>query len=269
MQDTEIIQKFNKGNSPGQPALTYPLTEVPTYENKLHSPIAAESDFVPLLDKPYVTLGDSLEVAAAVRQTLLKQWPSDYAVKYNLGTGIAEPLVAARVENSLDLARLVGMDKPTDLYNILNSWILDNAGAERHVDQLAHTEFLEHTIGDVHKMVSLIDAALRRAFEEKWYWGLCRPEESLAPFVEVSLYPEGCPNHPSYPAGHGTVAGVVYAFLTSRYRLNKKQHDMIELSARQFAHGRTFAGVHYAIDNDAGFMLGVSVALEHGYHPAT
>lgn len=99
-----------------------------------------------------------------------------------------------------------------------------------------------------------------------------------------AAYPEGCPTHPSYPAGHAAIAGacstVLKAFFDESYVLPEPvvaSPDGLSLQpwrgapltlgneldklASNIAHGRNFAGVHWRADSDAGIRLGERVAL--------
>jgi hypothetical protein len=97
-------------------------------------------------------------------------------------------------------------------------------------------------------------------------------------------YVEGCPLHPSYPAGHAAIAGACATILKAMFQgtdlvsgavtssadglslvpyedtaltlggeLNKLAYNMIM--------GRNFAGIHYRSDADAGIALGEAVAI--------
>jgi hypothetical protein len=101
-------------------------------------------------------------------------------------------------------------------------------------------------------------------------------------------YPEGSPTHPSYPTGHGSVAGACVTILkfffdgsfvipnpavssddglslvpytgadagqiTVNGELNKLAHNV------SFGHG-IHAGIHYRSDTDASLLLGEAVAI--------
>jgi len=115
------------------------------------------------------------------------------------------------------------------------------------------------------------------------------------PFLP-SLYPEGSPTHPSFPAGHACVAGacvtIMKAFLklhnddltpvkwTSVFGNIKKVSDTTgelentidsnetivgELNklASNVALGRDIAGVHYRCDGDCGLKMGERVAISY------
>ena len=102
-------------------------------------------------------------------------------------------------------------------------------------------------------------------------------------YLLSQAYPEGCPSHPAYPAGHATVAGAcvtilkfwfnetwlipapvkpssdgstllpIVANLTVGGELNKLAYNV--------ALGRDWAGVHYRSDGDQGLRLGQAMAV--------
>jgi hypothetical protein len=96
-------------------------------------------------------------------------------------------------------------------------------------------------------------------------------------------YPEGCPTHPAYPAGHATIAGacvtVLKAFFKESFEIpapvqaNSVGDALLpyagaltvggELNklASNIALGRDTAGVHWRTDGEAGMRLGEEVAL--------
>ena len=98
-------------------------------------------------------------------------------------------------------------------------------------------------------------------------------------------YPEGCPPHPSYPSGHGTVVGACVTALKALFDENRKLRfplqptrdgkDWESISpglpaptvggelnklATCMAVGRNFAGIHWRSDAWQGLLLGESVA---------
>jgi hypothetical protein len=97
-------------------------------------------------------------------------------------------------------------------------------------------------------------------------------------------YPEGCPLHASYPAGHATVAGACSATLKAFFDETQivtncvvASDDGLSLNpytgpaltvggeinklASNIHMGRDFAGIHYRSDGEAGFLLGEQVAI--------
>ncbi|HRC85225.1 MAG TPA: vanadium-dependent haloperoxidase, partial [Thermoanaerobaculia bacterium] len=98
-------------------------------------------------------------------------------------------------------------------------------------------------------------------------------------------YPEGCPTHPAYPAGHAVIAGacvtVLKAFFVEaaivpepvvpspdgRSLLPWKGPSLtvggeLDKLASNIGMGRNFAGLHWRTDLQAGLALGEDVALQ-------
>jgi hypothetical protein len=103
-------------------------------------------------------------------------------------------------------------------------------------------------------------------------------------YLLPQAFPEGCPLHPAYPAGHATVAGACSALLKAFFDENGLVTDAVvansdgtkllpytdtaltvggEINKLAFnvAIGRNFAGIHYRSDAMAGFALGEEVAI--------
>lgn len=97
-------------------------------------------------------------------------------------------------------------------------------------------------------------------------------------------FPEGSPLHPSYPAGHATVAGACSVMLKAFFDETQIVTDCVVASADglslqpytgsaltvggeinklvfNVAIGRNFAGIHYRSDAEAGFLLGEEAAI--------
>jgi len=97
-------------------------------------------------------------------------------------------------------------------------------------------------------------------------------------------YPEGCPTHTSYPAGHPTIAGACVTMLKAFFKESFVIPSPVEAStdglsllpyvgsaltvggelnklAGNFALGRDFAGVHWRSDGIAALTLGEAVAV--------
>lgn len=97
-------------------------------------------------------------------------------------------------------------------------------------------------------------------------------------------YPEGCPTHPSYPAGHAVIAG---ACATALKACLDESHEIpepvvasadglslkpyagppltvggeLDKLATNIAFGRDFAGLHFRSDGSGGLKLGEDVAI--------
>jgi hypothetical protein len=110
-------------------------------------------------------------------------------------------------------------------------------------------------------------------------------------YLLPQVYPEGSPVHPSYPAGHATVAGacvtVLKAFFDEAYRIpnpvqpNNDGTDLVPATnydgsslsrpltvgneldklASNISLGRNMAGIHYRSDYTQSLLLGESVAI--------
>lgn len=114
-------------------------------------------------------------------------------------------------------------------------------------------------------------------------------------YLLTLLYPEGSPNHPSYPAGHAVVAGACITVLKAFFKThddelnpiawpktpqhsidgdslnNYEELDKDSLTivgefnklASNMSIGRNIAGVHYRSDGDRGIDLGEKFAIKY------
>lgn len=102
-------------------------------------------------------------------------------------------------------------------------------------------------------------------------------------YLLAQAYPEGSPTHPSYPAGHATVAGscvtVLKAIFNEEFvlpesaQVNRDGTTLEELGneltlggelnklASNIALGRNMAGVHWRADGDDGLVAGEEAAI--------
>ena len=105
-------------------------------------------------------------------------------------------------------------------------------------------------------------------------------------YLLSQAYPEGSPTHPSYPAGHSTVAGACVTVLKAFYDTSHEFDEVkapdptdptdlddvgvgksvtvggeLNKLAANIAIGRDWAGVHYRTDATAGFALGERLAI--------
>lgn len=103
-------------------------------------------------------------------------------------------------------------------------------------------------------------------------------------YLLPQTYPEGAPLHPSYPAGHATVAGACSALLKAFFDESATLNECVMPTAdglllvpydgppltvggevnklaANIAMGRDFAGIHYRSDAEAGFRLGEDIAI--------
>lgn len=103
-------------------------------------------------------------------------------------------------------------------------------------------------------------------------------------YLLPQAYPEGCPTHPAYPAGHAAIAGagvtILKAFFNECFLLPAPVvassdgatllpysgppltvGDELNKLAVNVAMGRDFAGIHWRTDTSEGIMLGEAVAI--------
>jgi len=103
-------------------------------------------------------------------------------------------------------------------------------------------------------------------------------------YLLSQAYPEGCPTHPSYPAGHAAIAGACATALKAFFDESSEIHAPVEASAdglslvpykgatltvggelnklvANISMGRNAAGVHWRSDASEGLRLGEAVAL--------
>ncbi len=113
---------------------------------------------------------------------------------------------------------------------------------------------------------------------------LARVHQRQGSYLLSQVYPEGCPTHPAYPAGHAAIAGACVTVLKACFDaqfvlpnplvaaadgLRRVPYSGEPLSvggelhklAANMAFGRDTAGVHWRSDGAAGLQLGEAVAL--------
>jgi len=98
-------------------------------------------------------------------------------------------------------ADIVRMDHPAELWMALTQYTVTEGIAV--APQYKGIRFLERAVDPLTEYSEMLSPAMHRAFEVKYYFGFARPEEYFES-PNFSHYPEGCPAHPSYIAGHGT-----------------------------------------------------------------
>lgn len=118
-------------------------------------------------------------------------------------------------------------------------------------------------------------------------------QAQAATYLFAQMYPEGSPNHPTYPSGHATIAGACATILKAFFEdttlittvvvpvqpnpsnptqlipLSNQGENLITVAseldklASNVAMARSFAGVHYRIDGEQGILLGEAVAIKY------
>ncbi len=227
------------------------------------------------------------------------------------------------IRNGRDLGDYVHFDFPQEEY-INTALILLNFGYAAldqnnpYIGNPTQEGFVTYYTPDIINLVSMAaESALRAAWYEKWMVHLrLRPEfygyliqqqktgaanyglnsqiinspaldmvfATFGTYLLPQAYPEGSPTHPSYPAGHATVAGACATMLKAFFNEDfvipaplepNATNDMLiayagtpltvggecNKLASNIALGRDHAGVHYRSDGIEGILLGEKIAI--------
>jgi hypothetical protein len=100
-------------------------------------------------------------------------------------------------------------------------------------------------------MMALVDALIA-VFHDKYSYLVKRPF-MRDPNVKTLFT---TPNHPSYPAAHGTFAGAAETVLSYYFPENQREWKRLAEDARQ---SRLWGGIHFPIDLDVGEEQGIKV----------
>jgi len=222
-----------------------------------------------------------------------------------------------------DLTEYVHMDPPYQTYVnsaliLLGMGAAANPGSPYRNHIVNQGAFVTFGIADITTFLGeLTRAALKAAWVEKWARNRKIRPEAFALRIDTNrtgdtdfdihpqilsndivqrlinkngnalmpcTYPEGCPTHPSYPAGHAVISGActtaLKAFFDENYVIQnpkKVKVDGSELEdytgdaltvgnelnklANNMGIGRNMAGIHYRSDGDQGILLGEQVAI--------
>lgn len=121
-----------------------------------------------------------------------------------------------------------------------------SAMAARNFDEArtAHTLALMHMAG--------YDANIA-CHDSKYIYWVPRPTQADP---QITL-PIGVPNHPSYPSNHACISGAIGYVLDGMLPGTKGTYEAM---ARQASNSRLYAGIHYPMDLDAGFVIARKIA---------
>jgi hypothetical protein len=259
------MNNFKKGADGN--AITYPMTQE-QIDNltkcRLVNPKVGEAHGIKPFD--YEKLDEYLNEVIEARLLVSKGlFPYDLFVKHYPFEGecpneLPEPLVryGLSVGDPKGLALSVHMDNPIDAPKACLDWLL-SIGAKPAV-QTPYANFLGKVPDNTENIADGAKKGLHDCFEVKWFYGVPRPEEVFDEKTGIhgallTAYAEGCPCHPSYPAGHGAaVAGGVRRLIDS-FDLAKDQIKVLLDTCYFWAMFRTLAGVHYSMDNVAGLAV--------------
>lgn len=183
---------------------------------------------------------------------LEKYWPAEWGHFDKTATTILTEYAGLDFNDPGSLANVVHMDMPTDLHEYILQYLLETGAKPKQADD-RFVDFLEMVPETLRKVTDAVDRNLIKSFEAKYFYGVARPEEFYD--CNITHYAEGCPTHPSFPAGHSAAASAASVFL-SRFECSEMQTQDVRFAAYAWGMFRTFAGVHYALDNVAGLKIG-------------
>ena len=273
-----MTQRFQKGA--GENVLTYPLDHSQIKALKpcgLVSPRIGKHHGIPM--PPALcneagranALREVLKVREDVKAGTFPMWfmrkyyPDDWGT---FPESIPAPLARAHLTFNLPaplsfddpagLASVVHMDNPLDLARVMMGWMIDEGVPAPDADNRIGFDFINTAGSPWVNIARAVEDALETAFEVKYYYGLPRPEEVAG--EKITAYPEGCPNHPTFPAGHGAVAfAILKEFLKwiknalARGKISAEKSAALAKTAFDaaytWAQARAFAGVHFPDDN--------------------
>jgi len=210
-----------------------------------------------------------VQVRLEVEENKFPMWfmQKYYLFKAKYGKYVFPKEIAAieglSMANPKGLADVVHMDSPSDMPRMVLKWLTHRAYKQNqnvrnwtpiYINFLETIPFVEEQISDG------VKRSLIKAFEMKYEFGLARPEEIWGHInnedgTRLTAYKEGCPNHPSFPAGHASAAaGGLTSLIKEFPNLTDKQMKRILDMGYSWAMFRSLAGVHHAVDNIAGLM---------------
>lgn len=261
-----MIQTFQKGA--GENKLTYPLDHAQLRAMEpcgLVSPRVGKHHGIPMpaalcnASARSEALREVMRVREDVTGGVFPMWfmrkyyPEDWGA---FPDTIPAPLAMAHTvfalpaplsyDDPAGLANVVHMDHTHDLARVMLDWLIDEGARPNGFDGPGF-DFLA-IVPEQHARVSeLIEGAMERAFDVKYYYGVPRPEEVAG--ENMTAYDEGAPSHPSFPAGHGAAAFATARYFLREWVLTDDQAKAVFAAAYVWSMARTFAGVHYAVDN--------------------
>lgn len=189
-------------------------------------------------------------------------------------------------------AMLVRNDYPLHILASLAEFLLKRGAKFRDIlPGVGFQRFTDSMVLSSHAIGWAIHTVSPNAFACKWKHGRVRPEEvihgwlngdfpNIDPNIEkqlnmfinnkddikndqnkFTLYSEGCPNHPSYPAMHGAAAGAGLLF-PILFDLTPEEEEEVRRTVLNIAMFRNVAGVHYESDSLMGIQIGEMVLAE-------
>lgn len=253
------IQRFQKG---ANTECIYPFKQSHLHglnKSRLVNPMIAKAHGTKI-PEDFDTSIHAQEILEVRNKVVRGETPMDFLKKYYPFKGeMPETMPDALKAKGLcfsdpaKLANVVHMDRPTDMPFAVLDWLTNpihpnhqgvncNDWNPNFINFLETVPYLEENITDG------VKRGLKRIFEVKYFYGVARPEEVLG--LNMTAYPEGCPNHPSMGQGHMAAAAGGTAIILREFSKNLSQAQIKEILDITYLWGqfRCLAGVHYGQD---------------------
>jgi hypothetical protein len=198
------------------------------------------------------------------------KWPGFYFEQMGLPTQPPEfffrrGLVVPEAGPVLDqFCNIVRMDKPVELLSHILDWLKEQGVPLKKKFQVEQgSEFLMYHTDMMECYGRLLRVVMRRVGGLKYQFGMMRPEE----IWNRSFAAYECPNHPEFPAWHGSFAGILMAVieyffdLTQEFKTKREDapkqnvQEALEDILRVFSHCRDLAGMHFQFSSHVGFNV--------------
>lgn len=206
------------------------------------------------------------EVKECAEARRADRWPTEVFERWGVDPAVPAPLVEHVRPHEPGLVNrsggLVQMDMALELFMILFQWLLaQGVPIRRRWWQRRNPAVIRFVYAQawIPAMVALkILQVLVLCFIVKWRYGVARPNEYFARI----LGPYTHPGHPGWIAGHGSVAGVIFAMLMKYFDFTAHVYEE-EQTRGTVVHWSfyrtTGAQVHRMCENAGGVIFGSAV----------
>jgi hypothetical protein len=100
--------------------------------------------------------------------------------------------------------------------------------------------------------MAMFDAQIA-CHDSKYVYWVPRPTQ-LDPNIRLAI---GVPNHPAYPSNHACISGVAGLVLDAQFPDARGRYFAM---GKQAGESRIYAGIHYRIDVDEGYVIARKIA---------
>ena len=259
-----MYKTFQKGHPEGAAPCTYPVVyaDIPRNTGMVNVDDGKNHSVPPPPQQGTQEFEDEANALVRVAMDVERDiWPEWYLEFCGVDTRLSPILEAVGLSESdpKGCANAVQMDQPGELWAAILRWTA--VEGIKIAPQSKGVRFLERNVDPWKVFGDELAPAMRKAFQVKYYYGQPRPEEYFDS-ANFAHYPEGCPAHCSYIAGHGTVGGVAAGCFRKVFtEATHEQIDAVNTATLQFSHFRDFARVHYRADSREGWLFGVENSL--------